>query len=504
MARARAPSSGPRTTTRSRTGARWALGLWALVALLPGGRALGAADGDLPDALPWRAGGRIGFTVDAASFPDSSGYTLDVYVRIPPATLASLARDSLGTSEIELAVRLRGAYGGREQNRSQAFRFGAQDTIGEFGKVVLVRFPTRPGIQRLEVRLVDSKSHKRGLAYIGREAREAATVRGDFQVPKPQMARDLSDIEFVWTEGGATGLAAFQRGERPVLPNPERLYGLFADELRAWFVARSGPGDERPWHWVARVLDPKDQVVAEQESTAAADRWLKGMLKLDLSTLPASGYDLEVKAWQEGDPGALIRRAHFSVAWRAESWLRNPRDVEDDVHFLLEPDAEERFALLDPGEQERYLDDFWHRRDPVPETAENEARTVFERRVEHANQNYGRFGLGKGMFSDMGRVYIRYGEPSEVLHQVIPAGDETLAQVLQQIAVREDRPLGEVAQKGLGGDIRPFEVWIYEGEIPLPPDADPSVTVKFHRRRLLFLFVDEQGLGQYRLRYSTE
>ena len=86
--------------------------------------------------------------------------------------------------------------------------------------------------------------------------------------------------------------------------------------------------------------------------------------------MPAGGYDLELKVWQEGDAAPLVRRARFSVAWRVESWLRNPRDVEDEAHFLLEADDEEAFAALSPGEQERFLEDFWagarsRRREPA-------------------------------------------------------------------------------------------------------------------------------------------
>jgi len=106
----------------------------------------------------------------------------------------------------------------------------------------------------------------------------------------------------------------------------------------------------------------------------------------------------------------------------------------------------------------------------------------------------------------MGRTYIRYGAPGEVFRQVIPAGDETLRQVVGQLTLSEDRPVaGDVNIRGLGGDIRPWEVWVYEGDIPLPPDADPKVAANGQRkRRLVFLFVDEHGLGDYRLRYSTE
>jgi GWxTD domain-containing protein len=261
----------------------------------------------------------------------------------------------------------------------------------------------------------------------------------------------------------------------------------------------------RPWHWIARVLDDGGQVVAEQDSVGAAARTLEAGPALDLSREPAGGYDLEVKAWQDGDSGAVLRRAHLSVAWKRDSWERNPRDVEDDVHFLLSADDEEAFAKLHPGEQERYLEKFWRERDPTPETAENEARDAFLDRVKYANKIYTRAGIGPGMFSDMGRVYIRYGPPGEVFRQVLPSGDESLRQVVRELALMEDRPIDGVSPRGIGADIRPWEVWVYEGEIPLPPDADPKVAAQHPRlRRMLFLFVDEHGLGDYRLRYSTE
>jgi len=161
-------------------------------------------------------------------------------------------------------------------------------------------------------------------------------------------------------------------------------------------------------------------VVAEQESTGVAGPWLVANAALDLSSQPAGGYDLEVKAWQEGDAGALLRVARFSIGWEQSTWLVDPVDAEDLVHFLLSGDEEHHFARLQPGEREQYLDQYWSQRDPSPDTAENEAKQAFFSRVEHANKNFGGLGVERGMFSDMGRVYIRYGEPGEILKQVIP------------------------------------------------------------------------------------
>jgi GWxTD domain-containing protein len=459
-----------------------------------------------PDAgpLPWRVGGRVGFTVDAAAFPDSAGPTLDVYVRIPPGTLAALARDTLGQARLRLTVRLRSAFGGaRGQEQVQEFPVEPADSVAGFGKVVALRFPIREVDQRLAVRLEDVFSRKRGLAYTGRQVTESGRIEGELRAFTGRPGRELSDPEFVWAAQSGGPPSAFERGGRTLLPDPERLYGLLAPRLQAAFVARTDAA--RPWTWTARVLDAAGKPVAARESTAVASERLDGGVELDVSGLAAGGYDLELVVGQTGDEQPpLVRRGHFSVAWQPEAWLRNPRDIEDDVHFLLSADQEEAFAALAPGEQERYLADFWLARDPTPLTVENEARSSFLGRVARANQLYTHPGLGKGMFSDMGRVFIRYGEPSEVVNEVIPTGDQTVDLVISQIMANEDRSIGDVNAKGPGGDLRPYEMWIYDGPIGLPPDADPKAGGHPRHKRLVFLFVDERGAGDYRLRYSTE
>lgn len=490
--------------TRSRKGARPHIGALAAVTLIAGAAAAApATDGD-SGPLPWRLGGRMGFTVDAAAFPDSVGHVVEVYVRVPPATMATLARGPGDRSRVRLSARLRDAFGGSRRSATEEVELDPSDTTSGFGKVALLRFPTRPGPQHLEVKLEDLHSRKRGLAYVGRRVVESASVEGDLEVPGTQAGRELSDLEFVWSEDSATSSVAFQRAGRTRLPNPERLYGLYATRLRAFFEARGLRDDERPWRWMARILDSSGRVVTEREGAGPPGRGLAAGIAMDVSREPAGGYDLEVKAWQEGDPGALLRRARFSVAWQRESWLQDPDQMADIVHLLLPAAMEDSFPHLQPGEQEAYMNEFWRVRDPDPETPRNEAREEFMNRVAFANRNYSQPGPGGGLLSDMGRIYARYGEPNEILREVVPAGDNTLLEILEELSITEDRPVGEVRQKGPGGDMRPFEVWIYEGDIPLPPDADPAVGRNPRHKRLVFLFVDQQGTGDYRLRYSTE
>ena len=494
-----------RSTARSPRGARRA-GSWGPLALAAGLLTLAA----IPAAAiekqvgppPWRSGGRMGFTCDAATFPDSTGYHLEVYLRLPPATLRQLARDAEGDARLRATLRVRSRYSSRELESSQDFRIAFEDTTLGQGKVVLMRFPVAPGTCKLSARLEDLNPHKGGLRTVSLKTE----IQGELEVPKPQASRDLSDIEFAWPSEYIHGASlGFVRGGQVHLPNADRLYGLYASTMEVTFTARARPADERPWRWVLRVLDVKGQVVAQQESTSAAGVLAQGSARFDLTQQPAGLYFADMKAWQDGDDGALQRRAKFSIGWKSDTWNRSGADIADDVHFLLEGRDEDEFLALQPGQQEKMLTEFWRRRDPTPETAFNEAEQTFHDRVQRANAEFSRFGIGKGMFSDQGRVFIRYGTPDEILHQVMPAGDETLTKQLLDIIASEDRTIGSVNQKGPGGDQRPYEVWIYEGDIPLPFDTDPDAqVVRVNKRHLLFLFVDEQGLGTFTLRYSTE
>lgn len=479
-----------------------ARGVWGAAALAAALSAAPAAGWEREaGALPWQVGGVSGFTVDAVTVPDSAGLRLEVVVRIRPATLVEVAAGRTHTGPIEVEARLRAGRRGAEQRLARTVAGGAADTASGLGHVLRLPFRVTPGPHRLHVRI---ETRRRTLPGRGEGRPESGEVAGEIAVPAPQAGRQLSDLRFLWPDPG-TSAAALVRDGRRLIPNPERLYGRLAPHPLAALTAHA-PGPPRPWRWVARIENAAGEAVAVREGSAAAGAWLETLAGFEGETLAAGGYTLEAKAWQEGDSGAVARRAAFSVGWEPDTWLRDPLELEDEVHFLLRRDEEDRFKKLSPGAQERMIAEYWRDRDPSPGTPANERRDLFLERVRFANQTYGRYGLGRGMFSDMGRVFIRYGEPNEVHRSVIPGGnDPELLAILHRYVGTDDRPTGNLGDPAVGADMRPFEVWIYEGEIMQPFDTDRAVE---QRRRLakplVFLFIDEQWLGDYRLRYSTE
>jgi GWxTD domain-containing protein len=130
-----------------------------------------------------------------------------------------------------------------------------------------------------------------------------------------------------------------------------------------------------------------------------------------------------------------------------EKWLK------EEVALLILPEEKAAFeALKTDADKDLFIDLFWAKRDPSPGSKVNEFRDEWMARLAHVNKVYA-FGVGpKGWRSDMGKVYLTFGPPSQV------KGGAT--------GVRTE------AQEGTQFEA-PAEFWIY------PPMPDLSLTDQF-------------------------
>jgi GWxTD domain-containing protein len=86
--------------------------------------------------------------------------------------------------------------------------------------------------------------------------------------------------------------------------------------------------------------------------------------------------------------------------------------TEDAVYIIT---AEEKAAferLQTDAERERFIEQFWLRRDPTPGTLANEFREEHYRRIAFANQHFA--SSIPGWKTDHGRIYIMYGPPDDI------------------------------------------------------------------------------------------
>ncbi|MCX7974271.1 MAG: GWxTD domain-containing protein [Candidatus Aminicenantes bacterium] len=141
--------------------------------------------------------------------------------------------------------------------------------------------------------------------------------------------------------------------------------------------------------------------------------------------------------------------------------------LEEVVPYIITPAEKEIFLNL-PNEIERgkFIENFWKKRDPNPETPENEFKLAYYRRIAFANKFFGYGGI-PGWKTDRGRVFILLGPPNEIQHDY-SYGRGSLT---HQGAIKED--------------------WTYWN---LPNPNLPYT--------LEFVFIDAYGTGDYKLEIS--
>ena len=155
---------------------------------------------------------------------------------------------------------------------------------------------------------------------------------------------------------------------------------------------------------------------------------------------------------------------------RLRKELRGPfkRWLDEDVRYIITPEERKAFVQMATDEErENFIESFWMRRDPTPDSIENEYKEEHYRRIAYANDRYAS-GI-PGWRTDRGRIYIAHGPPDEI--ESHPSGGQY------------QRPYEE------GGGFTstyPFEIWRYRWIEGIGSDV-------------LLEFVDPTMTGEYRL-----
>ncbi|MGA9998352.1 MAG: GWxTD domain-containing protein, partial [Pyrinomonadaceae bacterium] len=145
--------------------------------------------------------------------------------------------------------------------------------------------------------------------------------------------------------------------------------------------------------------------------------------------------------------------------------------IDKDVAYIITDEERKAFKKLQTDEErEQFIEAFWRRRDPDPDTDENEYREEYYERIAYANEHYAS-GI-PGWKTDRGRIYITFGKPDEI--ESHPSGGSY------------DRPSYE---GGGSTTTYPFEIWFYRHL----DNVGNGVEIEF---------VDPTGSGEYRIARS--
>ena len=141
--------------------------------------------------------------------------------------------------------------------------------------------------------------------------------------------------------------------------------------------------------------------------------------------------------------------------------------LSEEVPYIITGEERASFKkLTTDDEREQFIEAFWERRNPNPNSPENEFKEEYYRRIAYANEHYAS-GI-QGWRTDRGRIYIMYGPADEVDSH--PSGGSYV------------RP-----QEEGGGETAtyPFEQWRYRyidgiGTNIILEFVDPTMSGEYH------------------------
>jgi GWxTD domain-containing protein len=178
--------------------------------------------------------------------------------------------------------------------------------------------------------------------------------------------------------------------------------------------------------------------------------------------LPAGLAQKKKASDQSQDPSQRERNVKPELKKAYKDWL------EKDVAYIITDEERKAFKkLATDDERERFIEEFWRRRDPDPDTDENEFREEYYERIAYANEHFAS-GI-PGWKTDRGRIWIMYGKPDET--ETHPSGGSYQR---------------EPQEGGGSTSTYPFERWFYR----YLPGVGSGIEIEF---------VDPTGSGEYRI-----
>lgn len=416
-------------------------------------------------------------TVRAVRFwvPEYGQTVVKAFVQVPYVVLTPTSTGADGVLSYRISVRVADSSGLTLMQQSWAKHARGADRAPGVTGFEMLEFPVAPGRYRLELALEDSVSGakvERSVDFQGFSGKPGASdlvLSPRMRIPGPADSipgpGELRRGNTILTASAEVQLAPL--GDRSKLYYYLEAYSEAADSGVLGLEIKNAAGES---------VVP---LPARPVQFAAGGGVIRG--QLDLTGLPEGSYDLHTTLTVHGR--TTERTARFSMgdlasALQQENEQRALRLVSDTGYFGEMSDEEldgafaplyyvstsdDRLSVWSPqlsvSAKRAFLVNFWKGRDPTSGTPRNELREAFYGRIAEADRRYTdqQRGSRPGWRTDMGRVYIRNGEPVEVLRR---------------------------SQVGLAP---PYQVWRFAGA-----------------REMWYVFVDRTNFGSYDLVASND
>lgn len=374
------------------------------------------------------------FEFDFARFNyDSTSTYLEIYYMIEPANFTPVA-DENGNESIQIDLGISAVDKITTENVIQKKYRIASDVnhpdSSSKSLVGLVGFLLEKGAYAINISVSDANNPEFSKA-----------INDEINIePIEKDKSTVSDIQLAGkiVTGNADKKSIFYKNQMEVVPNPRNIFGknvpvvFYYAEL---YHLKDSPSAAKSFVLDRKVFNSYDQIVdTKQKIIPSSNNSIVEAGAVNVSKLPTGAYTLAL---------SLVDTSNNKVVSSTKKFfIYNPDVVEEKIDdgrnltvlgsefgVMTEEECDLSFGqikyiatnneldqyekLSDVDSKREFLFNFWKRRDPNPNTPENEFKQEYDKRIKFVNNRFKTFNK-PGTKTDRGRVYLQYGEPDEM------------------------------------------------------------------------------------------
>ena len=378
------------------------------------------------------------FYLEYASFPseDLSEFDVYLYVAIPYDKLQFIKSDGLYKAKYEVAVVI---FDKRKRQISATSlskgilvnTFGESNSSGsyDFTRVIL---SIPPGEHTMRVIAKDLES---GKSFKKEQTLELKSLKG----------RSVAISDVIMVNGTVEGPPEVS----DVIFTGLRIPGKEIREICAYFEVVSNA--DSSVHIESEVLDREGKKIFSGSYRRRLESGkLRECLSLGEERFGLGKYHLRIVAIADKSKDKIEKSFHIRSLGEISG---NMLDMSiRQLEYATSRDTISKMLKAPSEEKRKLFHEFWKKRDPTPDTPENERMEEYYNRISYANERFLSSSGRGGWDTDMGSVYVIYGPPDDVYNQPF-----------------------------VGENQNPYQIWYY------------------YRMGRKFVFVDLMGFGKYML-----
>jgi GWxTD domain-containing protein len=390
------------------------------------------------------------FNVDFASFKsDSAGYNMfEVYYLIYSSNLLHVREGGryMAKYTVNAIIKDGGRQVAADEREDVSYAASYNEAENPHSYIVnLMKFYLKPGKYKVQVTLNDLN------------ASSSIPLETNLEIPDyPTDEMTISQIEFARQVEKSSDKTVFDKNGWRIIPSCSRRFGDGIYWLKYYYeIYNNDNFDKQSLVINFEIRDRKNNVIKTGSSEKNNAEPYAFVDSLNLENLKPGRYDLIIYT-QNKDGDIINRSGNFSITWSSLELVKNDfESAVEQLRYIASTKEMDQLKNAPKDDRIKEWNEFWKSKDPSPDTDENEIENEYYRRISYTNRHFD-LPQREGWRSDMGMIYIINGAPDDI--EKHPFDIET----------------------------KPYEIWYYYNP----------------RRR--FLFIDENGYGEYVLQYPYD